>query len=71
MTGNWFKSPTPLMQRTLADDIRWAAFVLAGVVLALLILGADDASALVGAIVGVITVVVVLNVLRRVRRPGS
>ena len=71
MTGNWLKSPTPLMQRTLADDLRWAAFVLAGVMLALLVLGADDASALGGAVVGVITVVVVLNVLRRVRRPGS
>ena len=53
-------------ERTLIDDLRWAAAVLAGFVLGALILGADW-SVLLGAVVGVTFVVVVRTVLRRRR----
>jgi uncharacterized transporter YbjL len=56
------------MHRTLADDLRWAVFVLAGAVLGYVLFGGADASALVGCIAGVLIAVLVLNVLRRVRR---
>jgi hypothetical protein len=61
----------PVMERTLADDLKWAALVLAGAMLAFLVLGADDAGVLVGAAIGVVAVIVVLSVLRRGHRPGG
>jgi hypothetical protein len=70
MTRSWFKAP-PVMQRTFADDLKWGALVLAGAVLAFLVLGADDAGVLVGAAIGVLGVIVVLNVIRRSSRGGG
>jgi hypothetical protein len=57
-----------MMQRTLADDLRWALLVLAGAGLGWVLIGDGDASALVGCVVGALVAIVVLNVLRRVRR---
>ncbi len=70
MSQSRFKLP-PLMQRSLADDLKWGAFVLAGAVLAFLVLGADDAGVLIGAAIGVLVVIVVLNVLRRSTHRGG
>jgi hypothetical protein len=56
------------MQRTLADDLKWALFVLAGATLGYLVFGDGDPSLLVGAVIGAALVIVVLQVLRRVRR---
>jgi hypothetical protein len=70
MTRSWFKVP-PVMQRTLADDLKWGALVLTGAVLAFLVLGADDVGVLVGAAIGVLGVIVVLNVVRRPSRRGD
>jgi hypothetical protein len=56
------------MRRTLADDIRWALFVLAGATLGYLIFGAGDPSILLGAVAGAVIAIVVLNGLRRLRR---
>jgi uncharacterized membrane protein YfcA len=47
--------------------MKWALFVLVGVTLGYVVFGADDPSLLLGAFVGVLVVVVVLNVVRRVR----
>ena len=63
------KSP-PIMERTLADDLKWALFVLVGVTVGYLALGGGEPSLLVGSIAGVVLVIVVLNVLRRLRRPS-
>jgi len=63
----WTKWP-PMMQRTLADDLKWALFVLTGAILGYLAFGGGDASLLLGSIVGAVLVIVVLNVLRRVTR---
>jgi len=70
MTRGRFKLP-PVMERTLADDLKWAALVLAGAVLAFLVLGADDVGVLVGAAIGVVAVIVVLSVLRRAHPRGG
>jgi hypothetical protein len=61
----WTRMP-PVMQRTLADDIRAAVFVFAGAALAALVFG--DAWLLVGSAIGLVVGIVVLNVVRRVRR---
>ena len=53
-------------ERTLTDDLRWAAAVLAGFVLGALVFGAEW-SIVVGAAVGVTFVVIVRTVLRRRR----
>ena len=63
----WGKSP-PMMQRTLADDLRWALFVLVGVTLGVLVLGGLEASFLLGSVIAVVVVIVVLNLIRQVRR---
>ena len=70
MTRSPFKLP-PVMERTLGDDLKWAALVLAGAVLAFLVLGADDVGVLVGAAIGVVAVIVVLSVLRRAHPRGG
>jgi uncharacterized membrane protein YfcA len=67
MRPGWTKLP-PLMHRTVADDLRWALFVLAGASLGYLLFGKDDPSILLGFIVGALIVIVVLNSLRRFRR---
>jgi len=52
-----------------AGDLKWAVAVLAGVVLGIVVLGGgDDWSGLIGAVAGVLAVVVV-RVVRRRRRP--
>jgi len=58
------------MERTLADDLKWALFVLGGVTLGYLIFGGGENSLLVGSVAGVVLVIVALNVLRRLRRPS-
>jgi hypothetical protein len=71
MQRSWLKLP-PVMDRTFADDLRWAAFVLAGGVLAWVISGADDTSLLLWFAVSAAVVIAVLTALRRVpwrRRP--
>ena len=70
MRRGWAKLP-PMMQRTLADDLRWSLFVLAGALLGYLVVGGGDASILLGCVVGAVVAIVVLNVLRRVRRGSS
>ena len=67
MRRSWAKLP-PVSQRTVADDLRWALFVLAGAVLGYLLFGGGDASVLLGTLAGVLVTIIVLNVLRRVRR---
>jgi zinc transporter ZupT len=67
MRRGWGKLP-PMMQRTLADDLRWALFVVAGAVLGYLLFGGGDASVLLGCVAGALLAVVVLNVVRRARR---
>ena len=54
-------------ERTIVDDLKWALAVMAGVVLAALIFGAD-VSLLVGAAIGVTLVVTVRVMRRRVSR---
>jgi uncharacterized membrane protein YfcA len=49
--------------------MKWAFFALLGVTLGYLVFGADDSSLLLGAFLGVLLVIVVLNVVRRVRPP--
>jgi hypothetical protein len=70
LNWSWTKWP-PLMQRTLADDLRWALCVLAGVTLGYVVFGDGDTSLLVGAGIGAALVIVLLQVLRRVRRGPS
>jgi uncharacterized membrane protein YeaQ/YmgE (transglycosylase-associated protein family) len=59
------------MQRTLADDLKWALFVLTGATLGYLVLGGGDTSLLLGCVIGAVIVIAVLNVLRRVRRRSA
>ena len=70
MSWSWTKSP-PMMQRTLADDLKWALFVLTGATLGYLVFGRGDTSLLLGCVIGAVVVIVVLNVLRRVRRHSA
>ena len=67
VSSDWRKWP-PVMERTLVDDIKWAVFVFAGAILGVLVFADGDASLLLGAFVGLVLVVVVLNVVRGVRR---
>jgi hypothetical protein len=57
----------PLMQRTLRDDLKWALGFLSGVTIGYFVLGADDPSLWLDFVVGAAVLIVVLNVLRRVR----
>jgi hypothetical protein len=54
------------MERTLRDDVKWALAVLVGATLGYLVLGGGDASLIVGSFLGVLAVLCVLAVLRRV-----
>jgi hypothetical protein len=56
------------MQRTAADDLRWAVFVLVGASLGYLLFGGGDPAVLIGAVVGVLVAIAVLNLVRHVRR---
>jgi hypothetical protein len=66
----WTKLP-PMMQRTLADDLRWALFVLAGATLGYLLFGGGDTSLLLGCVLGAVLAILVLSALRRVMRRRS
>jgi hypothetical protein len=63
---SWDRLP-PVLERTLWDDLKWAVWVLAGVALGSLVFGADR-SLLLGALIGVASVIAVLNLVRRLRR---
>jgi hypothetical protein len=56
------------MQRTLTDDLRWALFVFSGAILGYLVFAPDDPSVLLGAFIGLLLVLVVLNIARVVWR---
>lgn len=56
----------PFMQRTLRHDLTSGLAVLLGFMLGDLMPGAGDVSSLRGAVVGVLSVIVVSNVLRRI-----
>jgi uncharacterized membrane protein YfcA len=62
----WARLP-PVWERTLWDDLRWGVFVLTGAALGYLVFGADDPGLLLGAFLGVVLAIAVLNVVRRVR----
>jgi hypothetical protein len=69
MIVNWLRTKSPpVMQRTLADDLKVGLLVLVGAMLGLLVFGGDAASVLIGGIIGVVLMVVVLNVARWVGR---
>ncbi len=58
------------MQRTFADDLKWAVAVLVGVSAGYVAFGNGDTGLLIGSVIGVTIAIVGLNVARRVsRRP--
>jgi len=63
----WDRLPA-VMERTLLDDLRWAAFVLAGATIGWLILGADDPSVLLGFVIAAVVVIAAFTVIRTVAR---
>jgi hypothetical protein len=67
MNWTFAKMPRP-MQRTFADDLKWAVAVLVGVLIAFLAFGDSDTGLLVGSLIGVTLAIVGLNVARRLRR---
>jgi hypothetical protein len=67
VSWDWRKLP-PVMQRTLADDLKWALFVFTGAILGFLVFAGGDTSLLLGSFIGIALVVVALNVVRRVSR---
>jgi hypothetical protein len=62
---SWWRSP-PLMERTLADDLKFGAAFLVGAALAVL-LGLAEWGMVLAAAVGFFLMLVVLNVVRRLR----
>ncbi len=56
------------MRRTFADDLKWAAAVLVGVIAGFLVFGDGDTSLLVGSLIGVTIAIVGLTVVRWVSR---
>ena len=67
MDWNWTRLP-PRMQRTALDDLKVGLFFLAGAMLGYLVFGGDGASVLLGSLIGVMLMIVVRSVLRRVAR---
>ena len=63
----WRKAP-PVMERTLADDLRVGLLVILGMALGLLVFGGDAAAVLLGAAIGLVLLVVALNIARRIVR---
>ena len=59
------------MERTLADDLKVALAVFTGGLVGYLVFAPDDASVLLGGVVGLAIVVIVLNVVRFVWRRRS
>ena len=66
MRWDWARLP-PLLQRSLRHDVMWAFAVLVGATVGYLLLGADDPGLLLGSVVGVVLVILVVNVVRRLR----
>jgi hypothetical protein len=64
--ASWYRLP-PFSQRTLRDDLKWGAAVLVGATLAFVVFGADEPALLWGALCGVVLVIGVMVVVRRVR----
>jgi hypothetical protein len=56
------------MQRTFADDLKWAAAVLVGVIAGYFLFGNGDTSLLIGSLIGITIAIIGLNVARRVTR---
>jgi hypothetical protein len=52
------------MERTLADDLRWALFVLTGAIIGFLVFADGDGYLLLGSFIGIVLVLVGLNVIR-------
>lgn len=67
MNWSWAKIPRP-MQRTFADDLKWAVAVLVGVIIGYFTFGNGDTGLLIGSLIGVTVAIVGLNVARRVSR---
>ena len=69
MNWSWAKIPRP-MQRTFADDLKWAVAVLVGVIAGYFAFGNGDTGQLIGALIGATIALVGVNLARRVsRRP--
>ena len=72
MIMNWdwarWTKPPPIMQRTLADDLRLALSLLTGATLGYLVFGGGDLSLLLGSVIGIALVIVGVAVLRRMGR---
>jgi hypothetical protein len=56
------------MQRTFADDLKWAVAVLVGVIVGYFAFGNGDTGLLIGSLIGVTIAIVGLNVARRMSR---
>jgi F0F1-type ATP synthase assembly protein I len=67
MKSIFAKLPRP-MQRTFADDLKWAAAFLVGAVIGYFAFGHGDTGLLIGSLIGVTITIVSLNVARRVSR---
>ena len=67
MKSIFAKLPPP-MQRTFADDLKWAAAFLVGAIAGYFAFGNGDTGLLIGSLLGVTTVIVGLNIARRVSR---
>ena len=59
------------MQRTFADDLKWAVAVLVGVTIGYLAFGNGDTGLLIGSLIGVTIAIVGLNVARWVARQSG
>jgi hypothetical protein len=67
VSWDWRKWP-PVMERTLVDDLRWAAFVFTGAILGYFAFARGNTSLLLGSFLGLVLAIVVLNVVRRIWR---
>lgn len=67
MNWSWAKIPRP-MQRTFADDLKWAVAVLVGVTAGYFAFGNGDTGLLIASLTGAAIAIVGLNVARRVSR---
>jgi hypothetical protein len=67
MNWSWPKIPRP-MQRTFADDLKWAVAVLVGVTAGYFAFGNGDTGLLIAGIIGATIAIVGLNVARQVSR---
>jgi hypothetical protein len=63
----WRKLPPPL-ERSLPDDLKWAAFVFTGAILGWLVFAPGDTSVLLGAFIGLVIALAVINLVRLVAR---